>query len=66
MSAVTCDLVEDFLLLIWPLSSCSTVVCFAGSASLYKAFGKKIISSLFLLSCSLICYAWCAHAVFVC
>ncbi len=66
MSAVTCDLVEDFLELILPLSSCTTVICFAGSASLYKAFGKKITSPLFLVSCSLICYAWCAHAVFVC
>ncbi len=66
MSAVTCDLVEDFLVLILPLSSCTTVVYFAGSASLYKAFGKKIISPLFLASSSLICYAWCAHAVFVC
>jgi hypothetical protein len=66
MSAVTCDLVEDFLVLILPLSSCTTVVCLAGSASLYKAFGKKIISPLILASCSLICYAWCAHAVFVC
>jgi hypothetical protein len=66
MSAVTCDLVEDFLVLTSPLSSCSTVVCFAGSASLYKAFGENIISPLFLVYCSLICYAWCAHAVFVC
>jgi len=66
MSAVTCDLVQDFLVLILRLSSCSTVVCFAGSASLYKSFGKKIISPLFLVSWSLICCVWCAHAVFVC
>lgn len=66
MSAVTCDLVQDFLVLIFRLSSCSTVVCFAGSASLYKSFGKKIISPLFLVSWSLICCVWCAHAVFVC